>query len=726
MTALHAFLLIGFGSWESLGPVVWAGGLVLFTCFLFLLLSRTPPSEPMRKCVLLSLAAHALLALYATTVPLIPILDLSRLTSAFSEERIAITRIESFSASAAGEPGEDAPGAGANQSRKSAAAWDELAESEPPRATPDPLPRAETAPAPVVARHELRPASLEPLRPLSGFSASEAASADAESTLPSVESEPAATAEPASVKADDAPKPESQLAEAAPTQPSEDAEPQTAPATSKTIQPEPLSNPFEPQPAPADLATRPTAEPVAPPPTEAPSVPVSRPSAADLGGAVAAPAMVAGATVGSTEITAEALAAAGAGASLARTARDPDAASLSPPLASAPTLPPLMPGAHVPLERRSRTTANDVPDVYKLRMEPKRADLIEELGGSTETEAAVNSALAWLAEAQSHDGRWDALRYGAGQERNVNGRDRNGAGARSDCGVTGLALLAFLGAGQTHQAGEHRAVVRKGVEFLVSRQTADGCLAGDATFYEFMYCHAMAAFALSECWALTGDPALEGPVRRAVSYTLRAQDARGGSWRYRPGDPGDTSVLGWQIMALESAEVGGVPIPRSAREGVQRYLSSVAQGRFGGLSGYRPGEPATRTMTAEALVCKQFLGIPVSEAAQREAADFLLSELPGQGEVNDYYWYYGSLALHERGGPDWDRWNEELQRTLVGRQRQDGSMAGSWDPRGVWGGHGGRVYSTAVAVLCLEVYYRYQHKAPAPDRAAGRDAERIR
>ena len=46
---------------------------------------------------------------------------------------------------------------------------------------------------------------------------------------------------------------------------------------------------------------------------------------------------------------------------------------------------------------------------------------------------------------------------------------------------------------------------------------------------------------------------------------------------------------------------------------------------------------------------------------------------------------------------------------IVNHQHQKGTGArtGSWDPIGCWGDDGGRVYSTAMLAMCLEVYYRY-------------------
>ena len=141
-----------------------------------------------------------------------------------------------------------------------------------------------------------------------------------------------------------------------------------------------------------------------------------------------------------------------------------------------------------------------------------------------------------------------------------------------------------------------------------------------------MYCHAMATCALSEAYGMTHDDRLREPVRRAIDYTLAAQDPIGGGWRYRPGDAGDTSQLGWQLMALKSAELAGIPMPDKTRQGIIRYLQSVSSGKYGGRASYRPGEQPSRPMTAEALVCWQFLGLPAQHPACNEAGDYLVGE----------------------------------------------------------------------------------------------------
>ena len=349
-----------------------------------------------------------------------------------------------------------------------------------------------------------------------------------------------------------------------------------------------------------------------------------------------------------------------------------------------------------------------VPPVYADRVAGRRAAAAAARGGSLETERAVQAALVWLAVAQSSDGRWNAARHGGGVERSVQGHHRHGAGAKSDHGVTGLALLAFLGAGNTHQEGPCSEVVARGVRFLVDRQRADGSLAGDAEFFAALYCHGMAAIALAECCAMTGDAALRPPLEKAVRYTLSMQSPATGGWRYAAGDKGDTSQLGWQVMLLASARQAGLTGLEPAEARARTFLQSVSSGRTGGLAAYRPGEKPSVAMTAEALVCRLFLGMPADHPCVGEAVELLARSPPETRSPNAYTWYYATLASFHAGGPQWEAWNSQLQAALLPLQRRESSgLDGSWDPDPVWGGHGGRVYSTAMAAMTLEVYYRH-------------------
>lgn len=357
-----------------------------------------------------------------------------------------------------------------------------------------------------------------------------------------------------------------------------------------------------------------------------------------------------------------------------------------------------------------------VPQEYLLRNNPNRLRYAQPFGASQESEEAVARGLRWLAAAQLNDGSWNAQATGAGREnRTVGSTVYQGIGRNADTGLTGLALLAFLSAGHTHAQGEYAPTVRKGLEYLVSQQLATGDLSGKkqqsnqpADVFSRMYCHGIAAFALSECYAMTGDPTLLQPVSAAASFTIKCQDPASGGWRYVPQDKGDLSQFGWQALALRSAHHGGLQIPEVTWNHMGRFLDSVAGGKSGGLGKYRPQEAPTSTMTAEKLTCHLLLERPLSAEAEVEAKRELLSHLPGVGDDNVYYWYYGTLALYQFQDESWKQWNESLQHRLMALQEPDNSyLSGSWPPDRVWGGYGGRVYSTAMSCLCLEVYYRY-------------------
>jgi hypothetical protein len=339
------------------------------------------------------------------------------------------------------------------------------------------------------------------------------------------------------------------------------------------------------------------------------------------------------------------------------------------------------------------------------RANTRRVELLGAYGGSEVTELAVRDALAWLVKAQLQDGRWSARQHGAGQGGFVEGQARDGVGISADTGITGLALLAFLGAGYTNADPRFGQVVQAGVDYLRHTQSPQGSLAGDADHFARTYCHGIATLALGEYVSLTDDLACKDTLQRSVAATLRAQHQVTGGWRYQPGDEGDTSQFGWQVMALSSAQNAGISIPSVQLVRARGFLQIVSSGAHGGLAAYRRQQMPTPPMTAEALVCRLLLNDASREEID-EATQFILQHPPRGGLPNFYYNYYGSLALH-LSNADWSRWNASMQRELLACQVKHGSLAGSWDTSTVWGRCGGRVYTTALGALCLEVYYRY-------------------
>jgi len=398
-----------------------------------------------------------------------------------------------------------------------------------------------------------------------------------------------------------------------------------------------------------------------------------------------------------------------------KSAQLPIAPESLPRPATATKLKDIKPLKAVPRQNALRVVSNPrrigdgqpLPKVYSLRNADNKSIIARQRGGSIETEKAVELALQWIATNQEEDGSWSPAKSNGGREDKIFGHNRDGAGAQADCGITALATLALLASGQSHLEGQYQNEIQRGLEFLVRSQKTNGDLSGDARLFAKMYCHSMSLLALSEALAMTGDQRLMPAVQRGVNFTVAAQNRRDGGWRYAPGDSGDMSQFGWQVLALHSAKLGNVSIPEATFERMENFLETCTSGVGGGLASYRPKQGPSTTMTAEALMCRYFLQQDVKPTTLMEASRRIATDRPTPNHVNLYYWYYGTLAMYHAGGSDWDKWNTELKRTLLTLQNKTGEKAGSWPANGVWGGYGGDVYSTAMATLSLEVYYRY-------------------
>ncbi len=354
----------------------------------------------------------------------------------------------------------------------------------------------------------------------------------------------------------------------------------------------------------------------------------------------------------------------------------------------------------------------------------KRA--VGRFGGSEKTESAVEAALAWLARHQENDGRWDA--------RKLEG------GGQYDGAMTGLAALAFLGAGYTSKNGKYRDNVRRAVDWMVRDQNDDGSFKSDRLCH--MYGHGMITLALSEAYGMSKEARVGEAAQKAVDYIVAAQGPYE-AWNYnhKKGQRGrnDTSVTGWQVMALKSAKVAGLKVEMGAFQGATNWLERailrqpkydhIGWCAYAGTINDAPKGTGSPAMAAAGMIMRQFMGVPRGDPLMQGTAKliteskYMQPKWPdakvngvGYGTGNFYYWYYATLAMFQMGGDHWEKWNKKLLLgILVPNQRnggpRDGSandVDGSWDPNGGGGvGRGGRVMSTALGALSLEVYYRY-------------------
>jgi len=366
----------------------------------------------------------------------------------------------------------------------------------------------------------------------------------------------------------------------------------------------------------------------------------------------------------------------------------------SEPEANEPTRQAEMPAAAVPGIR-----------VALSGREPGRRDgFLGANGGSDATEAAVAAALEWIVRQQKKDGLWS-----------MQGPYQNGGSQENRLAATAMALLALQGAGQTHQVGEHRAAVARGWKRLLAAQQREGVFdVGRLPAQHELYSHAQATIALCELYGMTRDAELAEPAERALAYCLAAQGPNGG-WRYEPGKDGDMSVTGWYMMALKSAEMAGMDVPREAFERIGGFLDLVAT-QEGRRYGYRrenllrDASPVTAAVSAEGLLCRQYLGWAQNDPRIITGLEAIMEEKPLDfgGDKDVYAWYYITQVAHHTQGRPWARWNARVRAELPSRQLSTGKERGSWDPAlDRWGSIGGRLFVTCFSTWMLEVYYRH-------------------
>lgn len=381
----------------------------------------------------------------------------------------------------------------------------------------------------------------------------------------------------------------------------------------------------------------------------------------------------------------------------------------------------------------------DVSRMLDGRSDTARDRLLMKFGGDESTRRAIESGLLWLKRQQRPGGNWQLH---AGYP------DPGLSVIRTDTGATALALLCFLGTGNTHRSGDHADAVRRGLNWLVQHQKPNGDFhdhdeLGRQTAY---YAHSQATIALCEAYAMTGDRELLDPAEKGIRWLLKSQQPTMGGWKYQPQDDttvADLSVTGWALMALHTARMARIDFPNESFERGSLFLDEVSE-RGGARYKYEPTDPVSNVsvaMTAEGLLCRQFLGWPRQHPAMIEGVEYLLTveNLPRweAGRRNVYAWYYTGQVLHNLADDRWKDWYGSIQKTIVEHQVRTGSARGERDVRGSWhpldppgspheyADKAGRLYLTAMCLLILEMPYRHLpiygdgESVTQSDRAAG-------
>ncbi len=340
-------------------------------------------------------------------------------------------------------------------------------------------------------------------------------------------------------------------------------------------------------------------------------------------------------------------------------------------------------------------TARQLSMLYSLR-ESALADteVMAKLGGTAQSEAAVDKALAYIVAQQEEDGRWDIT--------------KTGGAAGHDVSATAFSLLALYGRGERHdQPCKYQDNVKRGLDWLISQQhEVTGDLRGERPLNNAMYDHGIAALALVEAYGVTKDQELKKKAFLAIDFIVEAQHEEGG-WRYQPKQRGDLSVSGWMVMALASAEMSGIKIPKKEKTwaGIRNFLKIVSGGKDGGSYGYTDS-PGNRNSGKNAMNAVGFFCAQLTRSSSNAAKAFessLLMDKAGFSLADIYYAYYGTLAVYQHQGPVWRKWLKRMQDEFLKAQAPDGS----WHVNGPHTGPMGKVIMTALVTLCLEAHYRY-------------------
>jgi hypothetical protein len=360
-----------------------------------------------------------------------------------------------------------------------------------------------------------------------------------------------------------------------------------------------------------------------------------------------------------------------------------------------------------PAPRDAADPQADQPDKQKpfaSRQTLLRDKLLRENGGTAESDAAVARGLKWLARQQQADGHWA-----------LDG-DFPDQGNSQDIAGTAFGLLPMLGAGFNHQKADNNpysGAIEKGLRFLMSKQDkrTGSCSSN-------MYAHALAAITLCEAYGMSQDPVLRKAAQKAVDFTVFAQHEAGG-WRYSPKQPGDLSVTSWQVQVLLSARTAGLNVPGATLTRTQPFLDQCNDSKRvdptrGDSEGYGYTGPANSpSMSAVGLLLREHLqGWDAQNARLTKGVQNWIQRTPPPANGaprHMYYYYYATQVMHRYGGDAWTKWNESMRESLIRSQEKgDGKLQGSWDSRGdPHSAAGGRLMYTSLALLTLEVYYRY-------------------
>lgn len=322
---------------------------------------------------------------------------------------------------------------------------------------------------------------------------------------------------------------------------------------------------------------------------------------------------------------------------------------------------------------------------------------------------AVSIALAldWLARHQAPDGSWSSRRFSDVCRLN---RCRGEGKTEHSLGVTSLALLAFLGDGQTHRSGMHKESVRRSLQYLMGVQIASGSFQSRETKGR-PFDNTLAALALCEAYGMTGGRVFKRPAQSAVDFVCRVEiPALSGSEGF-PSGPRDATLTAWIAGLLRSAKMCELAVDEAAVRQTVRWADQLTDSQTGrafasGAKDQVASRVVATTTSAWVRLCAK--GRARETPALVAPLQSLESNWPRWGvrggEVDLSYWYFGSHVLVNFQKSDSRGWRRALYDAVLPTQHRNPQRDefGSWDPVGARSSELGRVYATALTCLSLE------------------------
>jgi hypothetical protein len=339
------------------------------------------------------------------------------------------------------------------------------------------------------------------------------------------------------------------------------------------------------------------------------------------------------------------------------------------------------------------------------------------------TALSIELGLKWLFLHQDADGKWDADGFGKHDE---GSEPTSGAGdAGADLIVTALAVYAMLGDGSSMRAGPYKDYIKRGVKWLRQQQDRAGAF-GDKAAASFVHGQALATLAMTEAYLVSNYKTLRRNSQRGLDCLEKFRRPKGG-WTSDLDRPEtgaiDPSLTVWCTLAYMTARDSRLTFPDRSLEITTTWLQGLV-GKNGMLKKIPQdrgplGTPVVNVspmlrsadLDATILFSRCYADQkPVEDIGVKLAIASIGAKVPEwkRGSMSHYQWFCASHALHQLGGQPWETWFTAASRTISQKMRHAAEVQGSWDPDGVWGKFGGRVYATAIMTLTLQTPYHYR------------------